>query len=331
MAKEISIVKYCDKYKEKWDDFINTESVNGTFLQSRKFLEYHPIGRFIDNSLLFLCGSNIVAVIPAHVKCCERKAFCSHQGSTFGGLILGKKFCKIAYLDLIFEQLNKYLKENQFEEIILKQTSQIYQRSNSELIDYYLFMNGFECSQELGYYINFKNYQDEIAENFTASKRRDYRYSLKNDFEFKELCTEEEIRNFYSVLCDNYKKFDKVPVHTIDELIEFKKSRLMGTVFFYGVFFENEIIAGGMVFSFENKVFHTQYLAVAQEKKSIFANEYLYTKLIETAKEKGYERISFGTSTLEGGKVLNRSLAQFKEGFGTNEYINRTYRKVTIV
>ena len=38
MAKNVEIVLYEEKYKEKWDRFI-AESVNGTFLQSRQFLD----------------------------------------------------------------------------------------------------------------------------------------------------------------------------------------------------------------------------------------------------------------------------------------------------
>ena len=56
-------------------------------------------------------------------------------------------------------------------------------------------------------------------------------------------------------------------------------------------------------------------------------NEFLYTNLINEAQEKGFEIISFGTATLEHGKVLNRNLAQYKEGYGTSTYINYRYEK----
>lgn len=327
MAKEITIVQYNKIYKEKWDRFVLTESINGTFLQTMNFYDYHPEGRFVDNSLLFLCGNTIVAVLPACVKENKDKVLYSHPGSTFGGLIIGEKFNKISYLEPIFAKLHEYLINNNFDEIILKQPGRIFQNSDSQLLDYFLFMNEYTSSMEVGYYIDYSNYDENIINNFTASRRRDYRYSLKNEFEFRELHNEREIKEFYYILCDNYSKFEKKPVHSIQELLDFKFSRLDKYTRFFGVFREEKMVAGGMVFLFEDKIFHTQYLAVAQDKTNLFASEFLYTNLINEAKEKGYKMLSFGTSTLEGGKILNKSLAVFKEGFGTTEYVNSTYKK----
>lgn len=327
MAKDIIIEKYNDYFQDRWDKFVLNDSMNGTFLQTRNFLDYHPRGRFIDNSLLFLNGSNIVAVIPAYIQT-EGRVLNSHQGSTYGGLIVGKNFCKIGNLDLIFQQLDKYLIDNNIQEIILKQTGRIYQKSPTELLDYYFFINGYIVSAEVGYYIDFSKYNEEIISNYTSSRRRDYRYSLKNGLSFKKLSTAEEIAQFYEVLCDNYIKFTKTPIHTLGELLDFKQNRLKENTQFYGVYLEDELIAASMIFLFGKKNFHTQYLAVKQNRTDKFANEFLYTKLIEVAKDEKFEILSFGTSTFDGGKVLNRPLAQFKEGFGTQEYINRTYKKI---
>ena len=134
------------------------------------------------------------------------------------------------------------------------------------------------------------------------------------------------VRVFYDILCDNYRKFDKKPVHTCEELIDFMETRLPDRIRFYGVMVGDEMIAGSMVFLFD-EVFHTQYIACRQDKTFMFANEFLYVHLIQTARNLGFRKLSFGTSTLENGKVLNDRLAQFKESFGTIEYINRTYEK----
>ena len=329
MSKEIKLIQYDGKYEEKWDKFVLEESANGTFLQTRNFLSYHPQGRYEDGSLLFMNGTTIVAVLPAHI---EKKDDCinflSHQGSTFGGIVIGKNFCNISYIELIFKCFDTYIEEKGFNEVVMTKTSTIYQKADSNLIDYFLYINGFESSQELGYYIDFDDYNEEIISNFSSSRRRDYRYSLKNDFVFRQLETEEEIEEFYYVLCDNYRKFLKRPIHNLKELLDFKFSRLLQNVEFYGVYLEDELIAGGMVFLFEHDVMHTQYLAVKQEHTNLFANEFLYTNVIRIAQENNYKKLSFGTSTLEEGKILNRSLALYKEGFGTKEYINYRYKRV---
>ena len=85
--------KYEDSLEEQWDKFITEKSINGTFLQSRRFFNYHPAGRFKDVSLVvYNEKNNIAALIPA----CEleqdgKKVFFSHKGTTFGGIIIDKK------------------------------------------------------------------------------------------------------------------------------------------------------------------------------------------------------------------------------------------------
>lgn len=324
----IVLVEYSSQYEKAWDRFVLQESINGTFLQTRNFLNYHPVERFEDNSLMFMKGNNIIAVIPANViEEKEEKRLISHAGSTFGGIVLGKSYKKVGEVDAILNKLDEYLTENKFTEISLKMTGRIFSGSQSEIIDYFLFLHHYAPICEMGYAIDFQSFNSDISANFSASRRRGYKHALKNELNFRQLISSKEVTEFYSVLSDNMKKFDTVPLHTLEELLEFKNDRLKQNVMFYGVYFKENMVAGSMVFSFDKEVFHTQYLATSQDKLYLYPNEFLYKSLIETAREQGYKWISFGTSTLEHGKVLNKSLAQFKEGFGTIEYVNKTYEK----
>lgn len=326
MAKNIEIKKYNNSYREKWDAFVMKKSCNGTFLQTRNFLEYHPKERFIDASLIFLNGTDIVAVMPANIV---DDIIVSHQGSTFGGLVVSKQCLSIQYIDQILIKLNEFLTINNIKGIKLKQTSNLFTKYNTDLIDYFLFKDGYTDSLEVGFYIDFEDYAEDIISDFSSSRRRDYKYSLKNGLEYKQLTTKDEIKDFYDVLCDNYVKFGKKPVHTLEELYDFKFDRLTDKVEFYGVFHEKELIAGGMIFLFNNDICHTQYLAVKQDMNNLFANEFLYTNLIQTARDNGYKKFSFGTSTLDEGKVLNIPLALYKEGFGMKAFVNKSYTKYT--
>ena len=328
MAENIDVVPYSDTDEFRWDRFVLQESINGTFLQSRNFLNYHRKGKFADHSLIFTKGTNIVAVIPAHiVEQDGRKCLVSHQGSTFGGIVLGEQFKKLANVEAVFEAFHQYVFDNKIDSVQLKMTGDIYTKDVTDILEYYFFMNGYETSCEVGYYIDFDQYNNEIISNFTASRRRHYNNSLQYNLTFKQIFSDDEIELFYDVLSDNQKKFNKTPVHSIDELLDLKNNRLKDIVQFFGVYSESELIAGSMVFCFDKNVFHTQYLACRQDQTDTHANEFLYKHLIDEAKKSGFAKLSFGTSTLEGGKVLNKSLAQFKEGFGTTAYVNRTYRK----
>lgn len=71
----LEIIEYLPKYENKWDYFVENESMNGTFLQTRRFLLYHPEERFEDCSLLFEEKGNLVAVCPACVVKEEGKKY----------------------------------------------------------------------------------------------------------------------------------------------------------------------------------------------------------------------------------------------------------------
>ena len=328
MAENIDVYRYDETDFSRWDRFVMQDSVNGTFLQTRNFLNYHAEGRFEDNSLIFAKGTNIVAVIPAHIiECDGQKQFVSHRGSTYGGIVLGKQFTKLANIEAVFEAFHQYVLEHGIDTVQLKMTGDIYAGEAGNALEYYFFLHGYTMSCEMGYYVDFDKYHEDTVSNFTASRRRHYNSSLQNNLIFKQIVADNEIHDFYHVLCDNQKKFNKAPVHSFDELLDLKHNRLHDLVQFYGVYSGDEIIAGSMVFYFGQQVFHTQYLACRQDKTETHANEFLYKNLIDEAKRNGFAKLSFGTSTLDGGKVLNKTLAQFKEGFGTLPYVNRTYRK----
>lgn len=326
----LRIEQYSDEFEKKWDEFVLNNSINGTFLQTRNFIKYHPKGAFLDNSLIIFKGSNtIVAVIPACVYYEENlKTFYSHMGSTFGGIILNKKFNDIEHVNEIIKVLNNYFEKGIYSKVIFKNTSQLFSVGNINLIDYFLFKDEYNCYDEISFYIDFKEYNEDIVSNFTASRRRGYKYSLKNNLEFKKLTTCNEIKLFYDILCNNLKKFNSKPVHNINQLIDFKENRLTKVVDFYGVYFKDNLIAGSMVFKFDTKVFHTQYLAADQNYLNLYSMNFLDTNLIKTAKEEGFEYFSFGISTENNGRILNYNLAEFKEGFGTTYSINRIFYKV---
>ena len=50
--------KYNEKDEKKWDDFVMEKSINGTFLQTRRFLNYHPKDRFVDESIIIYNKKN---------------------------------------------------------------------------------------------------------------------------------------------------------------------------------------------------------------------------------------------------------------------------------
>ena len=319
---------YNDSKENEWDDFIENKSINGTFLQSRRFLNYHPLGRFKDVSLvIYNKKNNIAALCPA----CELdeegdRVFYSHKGSTFGGLIVDKKHYNAKYITALVFELREYLIEKGYSKAYFKMTSDIFATEETDLFQYVFQTVGCKEYKELSTYINFDKYKGDILSNFIHGKRTHVHNCIKEGLEMRELDTDDEIAEFYNILCGNLSKYDTKPVHTLNELLEFKKTRFIKECGFFGIFKKNEMMAGTMMFYFDNVgCAHAQYLASKQEYKKLSPMTFLYYSMIDEMKKRGYRKVSWGIATEIMGAVLNMGLITYKEDFGSSYVNNCTY------
>lgn len=325
----LTIIKYEAKWQKRWDDFVLNDSINGTFLQTRNFLNYHPIGKFIDASLLFLQGSNIVAVIPACVTVeNNKKSFFSHKGSTFGGIVLNKSKYNITTMEQLFLLLEEYLLNEGFEFAFIKNTSDIFTLEKGDLFDYFFYKNNYQIIDELNLYVDVENMGEEITQFWSPSNRRHYRASMKNSLQFREIIKNNELERFYSILLERLKSHGVTPVHRLQELEELSKVRFPNCIKFYGVFNEDLLIAGTMLFLFKHRVLHTQYLAHDTYYNQIYPMSFLIYNVLKFAKDDSFKKVSFGISTENCGKFLNKGLSIFKEGFGATYCNNHSYYKL---
>ncbi|MEG0978326.1 MAG: GNAT family N-acetyltransferase [Bacilli bacterium] len=325
----MDIIKYTNELKQDWDEFIFQNSCNGTFLQSRKFLEYHEKGKFIDNSLLFYDKCKIIAVIPAHIEYKDgEKSLISHNGTTFGGIVFNSKYYNSAKMEECINSLELYLKKENFDKIILRITPRIFTKKSPDLIEYMLEMNNFSSYSELSSYINYSNYNENILMNFAETKRKQVRRLKRENIEFRALNTDAEIEKFYYILELNLQKHGVKPIHNYSEILDFKNNRLVNIVKFYGVFVDNELTAAGMLFDFSDiKTIHAQNLSIDPNSIHVDTITYLYYSIIELYYNKGYKYLSWGKSTEDQGKVLNYNLIRNKEAYGSEYDLNKTYLK----
>lgn len=314
---------------QEWDDFVLNKSMNGTFLQTRKFIEYHAPGKFQDRSLCVRKGNELVAALLA----CEinddgLRTFFAHKGSTYGGICISKKIYSATAVSELMELLETFLRAEGFEKVYLKMVPPIFQRENTDLLDYFLYKQGFFCYNELNYYMHLDRYQQDVLSQFSSSKRRDYRYSLHNDLRFQKLETPEEISAFYDVLQLNLKKLNLPSVHSLEDLQDLYFHRFPSSIAFYGVFWEDQLIAGSMLFLFGEDIVHTQYLSSDEAYLKLYPMDFLIGNLIQLAVDQDKRLFTFGICTENQGRYLNLGLSRFKEGFGTEFCINRSYEKV---
>lgn len=325
---DFSVMRYTEEQENKWDSFVLQDSMNGTFLQTRKFINYHPKDRFTDFSLIIFKGNTLVACVLG----CEyieenQKIFFSHKGTTFGGIIIGKQIYNATSVNKLIDSIEIFLQKNSFDKIYLKMTPSVFQRKNTDLVDYFLYQKGYFQYTELNYYMHLERYRSDILSQFSSGKRRDYRYALRNKLEFKKL-KKEQIIDFYNVLQLNLKKLNLKSVHSYDDLIDLKCNRFSDEIEFYGVFYESKMIAGSMVFLFDNKIMHTQYLASDENYLKMYPMDFLIYNLIKCAIEKNMHIFTFGICTENQGKYLNFGLSRFKEGFGTEYCLNKSFEKL---
>ena len=108
------IVRYSEERKSEWNDFVE-RSKNGTFLIDRNYMDYHS-DRFADFSLMFYLKGKLYAVLPANVK--DNTVY-SHQGLTYGGLIMGED-AKAANTCVLFAGLNDYMHRQGISRVVYK-------------------------------------------------------------------------------------------------------------------------------------------------------------------------------------------------------------------
>jgi len=323
-----SILVYDETKTSEWDEFVLNKSMNGTFLQTRKFINYHQEGKFQDCSLMVYKGNDLVAVVLACISIIDKqKYFFSHRGTTFGGLVISKNIYNVSSINEIMDLFEEKVRELGCTKCYMKLTPTIFQKENTDLLDYYFYQKGYYEYTELNFFMKLDRYRKDVLAQFSSSKRRDYRYSLKSNLEFKELHTPEEVKEFYDVLQLNLKKLNLPSVHTYEDLLDLKFNRFDDAIVFYGVYLENKMIAGSMVFVFDNRIFHTQYLSSDQDYLKLYPMDFLIGNLLQAAIERNMDVFTFGICTEEQGRYLNLGLSRFKEGFGTEYCLNKSFEK----
>ena len=111
-------------------------------------------------------------------------------------------------------------------------------------------------------------------------------------------------------------------VHSAAEL-KLLKSRFENAIQLWVAKYNNEIIAGTLLFVYDNVV-HTQYMAADDTARKIGGLDLLIKTVMDNfADSKTY--FDFGISSENNGKYLNTGLISQKEGFGGRTAIYQTW------
>ena len=298
----MEIRRYRREDKELWNSFVS-KARNATFLFDRNYMDYHA-DRFDDNSFMFYHKGKLKAVLPANVA---GDTLYSHQGLTYGGLLLDKKATVEDVLEC-FDSLNSWLRENGISKVVYKALPWIYQQYPSQEDLYALT---WKCKAQL---ISRDIASTIVVDNklkFAESRKSGIRKALSLNIEVGE---SNDVDGFWHVLEDNLgNRYNAKPVHTASEM-KLLMSRFPNNIRLYVAKMNGEIVGGTLIYV-TPQVVHTQYISASVEGKKHGALDLLFDYIINKVYA-NCRYFDFGKSTEQGGAYLNEPLIFQKEGFG---------------
>jgi hypothetical protein len=319
----MKIERYEPSDRQVWDDFIG-HSRNGTFMQERKFLSYHPPERFKDLSLLFFNDHRkLVAVMPAaQQRNGEQEELISYPGASHGGIIVAKEFgCAdaMAVVSLLIE----FCRDKGLAAVEVRLVPRIYHSWPSDELDFALRFNGFSlCRTELATALPLKGL-DGLQPALAESTQRNIRKAQRLGVEIDE---SKDLADFWDMLAANLKERHQArPTHTLEELTELSK-RYPQSIKLFAANRQTEMVGGVLVFLLNNRVINCFYIAGKQEYQALRAQELLFYRVIQWGMERNYHYLDWGISTENMGMKLNSGLFRFKEKFGGRGVLREAYR-----
>lgn len=316
-GKMVRLVRYTAAATMQWNDFVRA-SRNGTFLFLRAYMDYHR-DRFADHSLLYYDEKGRLLAVMA---CNEADTtLFSHQGLTYGGLVLAPKVHADEVRQL-FDATLEYLRGHGFTEWIYKQIPVVYHNVPSEEEDYFLWRNGAEL---LG--CNLSSTVDYGSEPYLQAEycRRNAVTRLARQGVRLDIAA--VLDDFWPLLEANLQeRYGAKPVHTLDEMQRLQRSFPDNIKCCTAVDDNGAILAGVVVYE-TGRVVHVQYSSATEHGRRTGAQDFLYLSLVNHYKELPEVRFfDLGTNNEDGGKVLNTSLNRYKEGFGARGVVYRKFR-----
>lgn len=306
-----SFKKYENTDKVMWDDFLST-CKNTHFFFKRDYMEYHS-DRFDDYSVIVHDEKGkVVAVLPANIKDDELH---SHQGLTFGGLVVNDKMTAEIMLK-VFDELKSFLKQNKVNKLIYKCIPYIYHTKPSEEDRFALFVNDARLvRRDVSSTIDLNT-----AIRYSKGRKWSVNKAKKEDLQIIETT---DYVTFWDLLESVLEaQHGSKPVHSVDEM------RKLADLFpknikLYFALQNDEVLSGAVIYE-NGGIVHTQYLANSLLGRDIGALDFLLDYLIQDKyKDKNY--FDFGTSNDQQEKQLNSGLIAQKEGFGARAVVHDFY------
>lgn len=313
---------YSDADAGRWDDLVR-ESVPGTFLHTRRFLSYHG-GRFADRSIVCEDGEGgIAAIMPAALKPGDPACVASHPGATYGGLLCRDKLRTDAVGEMLGGVIEHY-RAMGLGSLEYKSVPPHLHDASLQTDVHALRKEGAELVRR-----DLWNVLDLAAPPaYSSHHRRAIARAEKHEVVVGIDESEAAYGAYHTMLAARLEERHGVsPVHSLEEMLMLKKRFPLDIALWLARdASQSRVLAGCWVFMHSGRVWHTQYIAATQEGRDCCATHLLFDQVIRQARAKAVGFVSFGCSTEDEGRRLNKGLFDFKAGFGAGAVWHDTYR-----
>ncbi|WP_037155093.1 GNAT family N-acetyltransferase [Rhizobium freirei] len=309
----IEIVPFTQSEREIWNA-LNAEARNGHFLFDRRFMEYHS-DRFQDCSYIFMDEGKPIGLLPANIA---GDTLYSHQGLTFGGLVVDQRVTSVRML-AIWDILLHRLREQGVRRLIYKALPSIYHRAPAQEDLYALFRHRAQLIRR-----DVTTTIDYLSPGVRSKRReRGVKKAVKAQLHFTE---SQDWPAFWRILSDTLQSRHGVaPTHTLQEIILLSE-RLPEAIKLYLAEQDSQAVAGVVMFDTAT-VAHAQYIAASEQGRDVAALDGLFDFLIERYRH-SHRFFDFGISNEDGGRILNEGLVTQKEEFGGSSVAHDVYEVV---
>lgn len=308
----IELVRYTNENKGFWNDLVS-RSRNGTFLLNRDYMDYHS-DRFVDCSFLVYKKGKLCAVLPGNI---DGTSFFSHQGLTYGGFVTLRDVSTSDML-AVFEKLNETLKNLGITRVVYKAIPTFYHLYPAQEDIYAIFRNEGRLTAVQPTSLLVMRHRIP----FTESRKSGIRKAKKSEVSLDDSI--DALPAFWAILEENLaSRHGSRPVHTLEEIV-LLHSRFPENIRLHTASTPDRRLLAGTVMYLSDRVAHVQYISANEEGKNTGALDLLFDRLINIVYA-DYPCFDFGTSTEQGGRVLNESLIFQKEGFGGRTSVYETF------
>ncbi|MFZ5967271.1 MAG: GNAT family N-acetyltransferase [Bacillota bacterium] len=321
---KIVVKRYMEAYEKEWNDFV-ASSVNGTFMQERKFLKYHPVDRFMDHSLIFMENNRMIAVLPAAQIQQENKGIIlvSHPGASHGGLMIQPSLSTNKCLALV-RGFIEYCAKAGFDCIRLKPVPRIYHGELADQLDFALRFSGFKIEYtELATALDLNKGEEPFLKKAMRSTAfRNYKKALKSGLSVVE---DADINDFWPILENNLKQNHHAkPTHSLAE-IKHLKALYPDRIKLFAAYQGATLTAGVLVFLLNERVVNCFYIAHDDYYQRMRPLNLIFGYLMEWGRRNSFSYLDWGISTEAKGSRVNAELFRFKEGFGGHGVLRESY------